>query len=72
MSAGGGFGAEGEDGFVSFLAEGENARGEFRCAACGYGAVVSGPLPACPMCRGTAWEASLRSPFARAAPGTPR
>jgi hypothetical protein len=30
-------------------------RAEFRCA-CGYGIVVDGPLPACPMCRGSSWE----------------
>jgi cold shock protein len=29
---------------------------EFRCAACGYGIIVSGALPTCPMCRATSWE----------------
>jgi rubrerythrin len=31
-------------------------RVEFRCAGCGYGIVVSGPLPLCPMCRTNDWE----------------
>ena len=29
---------------------------EFRCAACGYGIIVSGALPTCPMCRATSWK----------------
>jgi rubredoxin len=53
------------EGFVPFLAEGDEVRGECRCSACGYGAIVAGPLPACPMCRGTAWEAVSTSPFER-------
>lgn len=39
---------------------GAEISGEFRCAACGYGAVVQRVLPPCPMCGGTAWE--LRGP----------
>jgi hypothetical protein len=31
------------------------ARTEFRCA-CGYGIVLSGALPACPMCKAELWE----------------
>ena len=30
--------------------------GEFRCADCGYGAVLRRALPTCPMCGGTTWE----------------
>jgi hypothetical protein len=30
-------------------------RTEFRCA-CGYGIVLSGALPACPMCKAELWE----------------
>lgn len=41
---------------VDFVAAGSNAAGEFRCADCGYGAVVQHVLPPCPMCRGTVWE----------------
>lgn len=45
-----------EDGFVDFLLAGTQAIGEFRCADCGYGAVIQRALPICPMCRGTIWE----------------
>jgi rubrerythrin len=37
-------------------AAGSNTSGEFRCADCGYGAVVQQVLPPCPMCQGTVWE----------------
>jgi hypothetical protein len=39
---------------------GAEISGEFRCAHCGYGAVVQRVLPPCPMCSGTVWE--LRGP----------
>jgi hypothetical protein len=39
-------------------------RTEFRCA-CGYGIVVSRPLPACPMCHGDAWEQIAAAPVER-------
>lgn len=42
--------------FVDFAVAGSNASGEFRCADCGYGAVVQRVVPPCPMCRGTIWE----------------
>ena len=45
-----------DSGFVDFMATGTDASGEFRCADCGYGAVVHRALPACPMCGGTVWE----------------
>lgn len=38
------------------VAAGEQARGEYRCAECGYGVAVRVALPACPMCRGRVWE----------------
>jgi len=31
-------------------------RAELRCVGCGYGIVVSGPVPLCPMCRTSDWE----------------
>ena len=31
-------------------------RAEYRCAACGYGIVVYGRPPGCPMCREARWE----------------
>jgi hypothetical protein len=41
---------------VAFAVAGSPAAGEFRCADCGYGAVVQRVLPQCPMCGGTVWE----------------
>jgi len=34
------------------------ASSEFRCARCGYGIIMSGALPACPMCRTTNWDST--------------
>jgi rubrerythrin len=45
-----------ESGFVDFSMTGTRASGDFRCADCGYGAVVHRALPPCPMCGGTVWE----------------
>jgi hypothetical protein len=51
-----------DPGFVEFAVKGTAVSGEFRCADCGYGAVVHRELPQCPMCAGTIWE--LRGPVA--------
>jgi hypothetical protein len=51
--------------FVAFWTAGANAKGEFHCAECSYGVIVTRELPTCPMCGGTAWEQSTWSPFAR-------
>jgi hypothetical protein len=53
-----------DGGFVDFAVAGTEIAGEFRCAECGYGAVVHRALPSCPMCAGTVWE--------RRRPVTPR
>jgi hypothetical protein len=45
-----------DSGFVDFAVAGTEVSGEFRCADCGYGAVVQNMLPQCPMCGGTIWE----------------
>lgn len=45
-----------EAGFADFAVAGTEVAGEFRCADCGYGAVVQRALPPCPMCAGTVWE----------------
>jgi rubrerythrin len=45
-----------ESGFADFTAAGVRVSGEFRCADCGYGAIVRSALPPCPMCGGTVWE----------------
>jgi rubrerythrin len=64
MSEGVGFESLEAAGYVHFLAAGEEARGQFHCADCGYGVSVQRRLPLCPMCGGTAWE--------QAAQGSPR
>jgi hypothetical protein len=45
-----------DPGFVDLTVAGTEVAGEFRCADCGYGAVVLRVLPSCPMCAGTVWE----------------
>ncbi len=45
---------------------GARAKGEFQCAECGYGVVVSNALPRCPMCHGDMWEPAPWRPFTRA------
>lgn len=52
--------------FVQFLAAGQQAKGEYHCADCGYGVTVCRTLPRCPMCGNGSWEQSAWSPFARA------
>jgi rubrerythrin len=49
-------------GFVDFVAAGTQLAGEYRCADCGYGAVVHGALPPCPMCGGAVWESRRPTP----------
>ncbi|MFL5960576.1 MAG: hypothetical protein ACJ75G_09950 [Gaiellaceae bacterium] len=51
-----------DSGFLEFAVSGTQVSGEFRCADCGYGAVVHRALPHCPMCGGTVWES--RGPLA--------
>lgn len=53
------------DGFVEFWAAGNQAKGEFHCADCGYGVTVYTTLPRCPMCSGETWERSSWSPLSR-------
>jgi hypothetical protein len=38
-------------------------RAEYRCAACGYGIVVYGQSPGCPMCGEARWEHVEWRPF---------
>ena len=45
-----------EPDFVELAIAGAEASGDFRCADCGYGAVVHGVVPVCPMCSGSVWE----------------
>ena len=51
--------------FVTFWPAGTSVKGEFHCAECSYGVIVTRELPTCPMCGGTAWEQAAWSPFAR-------
>jgi rubrerythrin len=51
--------------FVHLATAGERAKGEYRCAECGYGVAVWSELPTCPMCGGETWEQSAWSPFSR-------
>ncbi len=39
---------------------GDEASGEFRCVACGYGITIARALPRCPMCAGEAWREVAR------------
>ena len=51
------------DAFVEVRVAGEAVKGEYRCAECGYGVVVLGVLPECPMCRTSTWEPSPWRPL---------
>lgn len=51
--------------YTVFRRTGDAAKGEFRCANCQYGVVISQTLPRCPMCGGEVWEPSDWHPFAR-------
>jgi rubrerythrin len=53
------------DGFVEFWPAGNQAKGEYHCADCGYGVTVYTTLPRCPMCSGESWERSSWSPLSR-------
>jgi hypothetical protein len=56
--------------FVELFQAGLPAKGEFHCAACGYGVTVQARLPTCPMCSGASWEPSPGSPLSRTAAWT--
>jgi hypothetical protein len=40
-------------------------RAEYRCAGCGYGIIVYGQPPSCPMCREPRWEHVEWRPFSQ-------
>jgi hypothetical protein len=58
-----GFPGEVDGDYVDFYVGGTVAKGEFRCADCGYGVVVSRELPRCPMCSEQVWERVDWRPF---------
>ena len=43
----------------------EGQRAEYRCVGCGYGLVVHGQPPSCPMCRQARWENAEWRPFSQ-------
>ena len=53
------------DGADQLFDAGAAAKGEFRCATCGYGVTIHDRLPTCPMCRATVWEPTAWRPFTR-------
>jgi hypothetical protein len=67
---------EGDPKLVALAREAENSeiaprggrkgkRAEYYCAACGYGIVVYGQAPSCPMCSEARWEHVEWRPFSR-------
>jgi rubrerythrin len=51
---------------ASPLVAGARAKGEYRCAECGYGVTVYTELPRCPMCQADdAWVQLDWAPFTR-------
>jgi len=46
-------------------AGGKGNRAEYECAACGYGIVVYGQPPSCPMCGEARWEHVEWRPFSQ-------
>ncbi len=60
-----------QDETAAQLVAGMDAKGEYRCAGCGYGVTVYRRLPRCPMCGADdSWEQLDWAPFSRL-PGTP-
>jgi hypothetical protein len=47
---------------VVTVAESPGDTAELRCGKCGYGIMVSGEPPACPMCRSFAWQTADAGP----------
>jgi hypothetical protein len=57
--------SEVERGMVAAGGGRKGKRAEYRCAACGYGIVVYGQPPSCPMCGGARWEHVEWRPFSQ-------
>lgn len=55
--------SEVEGGMVTAGPGRKGKRAEYRCTVCGYGIVVYGQAPSCPMCRETRWEHVEWRPF---------
>ena len=54
-----------EGGMVAAWGSRKAKRDEYRCAGCGYGIVVYGQAPSCPMCREARWEHVEWRPFSQ-------
>jgi hypothetical protein len=54
-----------EGGMVAAEGGRKGKRAEYRCAACGYGIVVYGQPPRCPMCTEPRWEHVEWRPFSQ-------
>jgi hypothetical protein len=54
-----------EGGIVAAGGGRKGKRAEYRCAACGYGIVVYGQPPCCPMCSEPGWEHVEWRPFSQ-------
>lgn len=54
-----------ERGMVAAGGGRKGKRAEYRCAACGYGIVVYGRPPGCPMCSEARWEHVEWRPFSQ-------
>ena len=57
--------SEVERGMVAAGGGRKGKRDEYRCAACGYGIVVYGRPPGCPMCSEARWEHVEWRPFSQ-------
>jgi hypothetical protein len=57
--------SEVEGGMVAARRGRKGKRAEYRCAACGYGIIVYGQPPSCPMCREPRWEHVEWRPFSQ-------
>jgi len=56
---------EAEDSEVAAGGGRKGKRAEYYCAGCGYGIVVYGQPPSCPMCREPRWEHVEWRPFSQ-------
>ena len=54
-----------EGGMVAAGRGRKGKRAEYRCATCGYGIVVYGQAPSCPMCSEARWEHVEWRPFSQ-------
>lgn len=54
-----------EGGMVAARGGRKGKLAEYRCAACGYGIIVYGQAPSCPMCSGARWEHAEWRPFSQ-------